>query len=125
MNKADELIKIQSILKLPITDLNFYPTYVELISGNLNIGNLAYYTASGIIIYDTDQSFLSKLKWFDIYIRDKEEIDSKIFELLEKESDEIEITVGLFRNLYIKNQDGTLLHTINCSFDNGWTVAIN
>jgi len=33
------------------------------------------------------------------------------------------VSLGTFRNLYVKNQGGEIICTINCSYDNKWTIA--
>lgn len=125
MNEERELKKVQNLLELPVTGITEHSNYVELISDTLNIGTLPIYRVSGVIKYDTDNSFLFRLNWDGIYKRDQSEIDQKIYDLLEKEEGEISITVGTFKTLYVKDQQGTTLGKITCSFDGDkWNVTV-
>ena len=121
MDKTNEISKVQSLLKIPVSDLLFNPTNVEVISGRVNIGGIPYYNVAGILSYDTAINVVNWLNWTEIYNQNKSDIDAQIVELVG--TDKIVIGYGTFRNLYIRNQDGDLLCVVTCAFDNGWTVA--
>lgn len=121
MNKAIEISKVQSLLKIPVSDLLFNHMNVEVISGVVNIGGVPYYNVSGILSYDTSVAVVNWLNWTEIYGQNKLEIDAQIVRLLG--TDKIDISLGTFKNLYVRDHEGVLLCGVTCSFDNGWTVV--
>lgn len=122
----EELIRIKKLLRIPIESIITFPQYIEIIYANQNVGSLPYIAVSNIITYDTSDGVLSRFRWNYIYLQNIDEINSLIYDLLEKEENEIEITIGGYRNLYIKETDGNLICGITCSYVNGeWTIKKN
>ena len=119
----EELIKITNLLKIPIEKIITFPQYVEIISANQNVGSLPYITVANIKTYDTSDGVLARFRWNHIYFENTENINPLIYNLLEKEETEIEITVGGYRNLYAKDNEGNLICGITCSYTNDeWTI---
>ncbi|WP_028873136.1 hypothetical protein [Psychroserpens burtonensis] len=119
----EEITKIQNKLRIPVESIVTFPEYVEIISGNQNVGSLPYVTVAKIITYDTSESVLNTFRWHHIYSENAEEIDLLIYELLEQEEDSLQITIGIFRKLYVKDSEGNLICTITCSYSDGnWTI---
>lgn len=122
MNKSDENLKIQNTLKIPISEFNWHMknSEVNIKYGNNLKGSIPFIIADEKIIFDFGKNILSKLKWDNLYFLYQEEIERQIKEILKIEYDEI--TLGLFRTLYVKkNLD--IIATVTCSFINGnWIV---
>jgi hypothetical protein len=117
----EKIATIQRELKIPISDVMFSATYVEIISGRDNIGSIPYYTVAGINTYDTDKSAVNWLKWDKVYDQHKAELNQKIIDLVAKE--DITISLGTFRRLYVKNSNGEMICAIECSYNgNDWDV---
>lgn len=121
MDKAKEISKVQSFLKVPVSDIIFNATHVDVFCDRLNIGGIPFYNVAGILTYDTSENVVNWLKWTELYNQNKSQIDNQIVDLIG--NDKIVISYGTFRNLYIRNVEGDLLCTVTCSFDNGWTVS--
>ena len=121
MNKQHEIAKIQNFLKIPVTDIEFNNDNVQIKSGTKSIGGIPYYSVANILSYDTDVSIVNWLKWNEIYEQNKIEIDNLIIELFG--TNEIAISLGTFRNLYVKTPNGEISSTVNCSFDNSWSIT--
>lgn len=120
----EELNKIKNLLKIPVEKIITFPQYVEIISANQNIGSLPYITVANINTYDTSDGALGNFRWNYIYSQNTEDINALIYDLLEKEDDEIGITIGGYRNLYVKDTEGNLICGITCSYCNEeWTIA--
>lgn len=122
----EELIRIANLLRIPIDKVITFSTYVEIISANQNVGSLPFITVSNINTYDTSNTVLSKFRWDYIYSQNQQLINSLIYEFLQKnedEEDEIEITIGPYRNIYIKDINGDLICGLICSYlDGEWTI---
>jgi|SRR5690554_1359864 len=121
MNKSQEISKIQDSIKIPVTDIEFNVDYVQIESGNKIIGGIPYFSISNIITYDINKNVLDWLNWTDVYKQNKNEIDGLIIDLVG--TDKIVISIGTFRNLYVKNENGILICTVNCSYENKWAVT--
>lgn len=123
MNLQTEKEKIQSLLKIPVSEIKFQPDYVEVFSGRNLIGGITYYLVSIINTYDTSDGIINRLRWDLVYQEHKNEIINQIKTLAGE--DNLEITIGLFRKLYVKNKNGDILYTANCEFENGkWNVTL-
>lgn len=120
MNKEVEIGKIQRELKIPVTDIEFFPTYVEIVSGKENIGGIPYYNVAGIYSYDSDTNAVNWLKWEKVYNQHKNELDQKVADLID--DSDIVIALGTFRRLYAKKSNGDFLCAVNCFYENDWTV---
>ena|SRR5690554_4476223 len=119
----DEIIKITNLLKIPVERIVTFPEYVEIISGNQNVGSLPYITISNIKTYDTSEPVLNTFRWQYIYSENAEEINPLIYELLKQEEDNIQITLGIYRKLYVKDNEGNLISAVTCSYlDENWKV---
>jgi hypothetical protein len=124
MDKYKEIVKIQNELKIPVTDINIFPFYVEIISGKEKIGSIPYYTVAGINTYDTNNNIVNWLKWEKIYKQHSVEIHKKIADLINDNN--IIISLGTFRSLYAKKSNSELICTITCSYlTDGWSVEKN
>jgi hypothetical protein len=121
----EELLKIANILRIPIEKTVTFSEYVEIISGNQNVGSLPYITTgANINVYDTSDAVLTRFRWDFIYSQNQNEINQLIYTLLEKEEFEIKINLGIFRNLYVRDTNDNLICGINCSFISGeWTIT--
>lgn len=119
----EELIRIANLLRIPVESTITFPTYIEIISGNQNIGSLPFITVSNVNVYDTSDAILSRFRWNYIYSQNQQSINILIYDMLQKEEDEIEITIGTYRNIYIKDLKGNLICHIICSYlDGEWTI---
>lgn len=121
MNKSHEISKIQNALQIPVNDVVFNLSNVEIISGNKNIGAIPFYNLAGIYTYDNSTEVINWLKWDMVYQQNATLINSLIVELTK--STEIVITLGTFRYLYIKDKADNLLAKINCVYySSGWSI---
>ena len=119
----DEIIRITNLLKIPVERIITFPEYVEIISGNQNVGSLPYITVANIKTYDTSEPVLNTFRWQYIYSENAEKINQLIYELLKQDEDNIKITLGIYRKLYVKDNEGNLLSLITCSYvDGNWKV---
>lgn len=122
MDKYNELLKLQTALKIPVNDLIFNSTEVEIISGDKNIGAIPYHTVSDVISYDIPKQEVNWLNWNEVYNQHIQLINTKIIQLIG--TDEVEVVCGHFRNLYIKNENGQLLCILECAYENNdWIVS--
>jgi len=121
MNKSHEIAKIQNVLQIPVNDIAFNSSNVEIISGNNNIGAIPFYDLAGIYTYENSTEVINWLKWDMVYQQNAIEINSLVVE--KTKSSEIVISLGTFRHLYIKDKAGNFLATISCVYDaNGWNI---
>ena len=121
--KMEELIKIKNLLKIPIEKIITFPQYVEIISAHQNIGSLPYISVANVNVYDTSDEVLGYFRWNYIYSQNAEDINSLIYDLLEKDDDKIQITIGGYRDLYVKDIEGNLICRITCLYCNEeWTI---
>ncbi len=122
MDKLKEIAKIQSALKIPITDIIFHERSVEIISGNKNIGSIPFYDVAGIYTYDNSKEAINLLDWIAVYEQNKNEIDNLLSELTN--SDETILNFSTFRRLYVKDKDQNLIMSVICSYEmTEWTVT--
>lgn len=119
----EEIIRIKQLLKIPIERIITFPDHIEIISANQNVGSLPYIIVADKNEYDKSEQFLYIFWWNSIYFQNIEVINALICDLLELELDEFQITIGVYRRLYIKNKEGNLICGISCSYINGnWTI---
>ncbi|RPI19185.1 MAG: hypothetical protein EHM58_02390 [Ignavibacteriae bacterium] len=80
MDKNAELSKIQSLLKIPISEIIFINDYksVQLFSDGINIRAIPYIKVSGIITYENNKGAVNWLKWVDVYNHNKKFIDPSL-----------------------------------------------
>ncbi len=121
MDKYKEIVKIQNQLKIPVSDINIFSSYVEIISGKEIIGSIPYYTVAGVNTYDTNVEFVNWLEWEKIYKQHRVELHKKITHLINDNN--IIISLGTFRTLYAKKNNSELMYKITCSYlTDGWSV---
>lgn len=120
MDKLKEKKKIESLLKIPVSDIFFddESNSVQIISGTINMGAIPFYSVSGIITYET--AAVNFLKWVDLYNAHKKVIDPLIIDSLNRK--DIVATYGTFRRLYIKDLKDNLICTVICTYNNGWSI---
>src|ERR1700730_16364477 len=83
MVENNEVIKIEKILKIPISAVSLKSEHAEIFSDNIFMGTVPIKrTMEDIIIYDTPDPIIDKLKWDLVYEKHKQEIFIKISELL-------------------------------------------
>lgn len=121
----DEQIEISKLIRnlfIPIDNIVNKGDYMEIFSQNVHIGNLPYYNVSGILTYDTDINIVNNLKWQPIFVQNEEFIKRKVEESF---GSDIQITLGTFRRLYIKDSDGNIIASVECRFENNeWRIII-
>lgn len=119
----EKIIKISNLLRIPVERIVTLPKYIEIISGNQNVGSLPYTTVANINTYDTAVQVLNNFSWNHIYLKNEKEINYLIYEVLKQKEDDIQITIGDFRKLYIKDNEDNLTCVITCSYLNGnWAI---
>ena len=119
MNKNHEITKLLPLLGIPINDIIFKGSYVDVISGQANIGGIPYYTLAGILKYDTAEGIVNRLRWEAIYDENKEQINILLFQ---KYGNDITVTLGTFRRLYIRDEKGNLRASVLCTYDQEWKI---
>ena len=119
----EEQNKITTLLKIPIDKIIDFSDHFEIFSANQNIGSLPYIVYANKNKYDTSAEILNKFRWSYVYEQNMNKINLLIFDLFEKEENEIEISIGGFRTLYLRDSKGNLICGINCSYNNNeWAV---
>jgi hypothetical protein len=119
----EEQNSIAALLKIPIEKVINFSDHFEIIYANQNIGSLPYIVFANQNKYDTGEEVLNKLRWNYVYEQNMNKINQLIFDLLKKDEDEIEISIGGFRNLYVRDSKGKLICGITCSYNNNeWAV---
>lgn len=125
MNKETQIPILQRELQIPVNNVIFNETYnyVEIISGNTNIGNIPYILTLGNLMYDKDPSNANRLKWDQIYIHNQDVIHTVIKEVIGRE--DIQITILTFRRLNIKEElTGNDICNVTCSYSGKWDIYI-
>lgn len=121
MNLEQEKVKLIKIIRIPITDIKFSAGYCDLYYKNRMIGVLPTFEVKGILHYDTNKDSLFKLDWTNIYLDNKDLLIEKIKDSLDLK--EINVTIGTFRRLYVRDTEGNLIGTFECIFENdSWRV---
>lgn len=118
MNRNAELI-----LQIPISNIVLRNNYTEIFSNEQNIGTLPYLNIAGTtLMYDTDLNNLNLLRWDLVYFKNKEDLDKKVKEIFKDEN--VIITLGGFRKLYVKNKNESVT-MVNCQYKNEeWNIFI-
>jgi hypothetical protein len=120
MDKNKEIGIIQRELKIPVTDIDIFLSYMEITSGKEKIGTIPY-TVAGINTYNTDANVINWLKWDQVYFQNQETIDSMIKKVIGRE--DIQITILTFRRLNVKEKEtGINICAVTCSYDGQWNV---
>ena len=121
MNKNNEILKLERDLKVPVSDIRFTEGSVSIICGQVNIGAIAFYEMGGILHYDCTEGSVNRLNWSAIYLQHKNLIDAQIVGI--SGTSEIVILLGLWRQLYIRDEEGALLFMVECIYTEGvWSV---
>ena len=112
------------ILGIPINKYELQKDHVVLYSDNQHIGSIPFFKlGDDTLMYDKDESNLNRLKWDLIYLRYKEKIDNRLKELFE--TDELEITLGTFRKLYVKQLLDNTVKRVDCHYyEKEWHIRI-
>jgi len=116
--------KLEHALKIPVhNSVDFY-TYAEVLYNNQNLGSVYIINTPGNRIIDTAPEVVNRLRWDVVYLDNKELLDGLIAEKF-PEKDNLMLTIGIFRKLYIKDVDGTLIGTAECEYvDKTWKVWV-
>jgi len=121
MNLEQEKTKLIKIIRIPITDIKFFVSYCDLYCKNHKIGVLPTFEIKGILHYDTNKDSLFKLDWANIYLDNKDLLTEKIKDSLDLQ--EINVTIGTFRRLYVRDSKDNLIGVFECVFENdSWRV---
>jgi|GEM_PF-2375609 len=116
--------KIIDSLRIPFEKIVVFPEYIEIIHKDQNVGSLIYFNVNSIIVYDNSESVVNKFRWDYIYFENQTDIKNKIYDLLNVKEEDIMITLGTFRYLYVKDLDDNILCKVLCSYYNGeWEIT--
>ena len=112
------------ILGIPINKYELQKDHVVLYSDNQLIGSIPFLIlGDDTLMYDKNESNLNRLRWDLIYIRNKVKIDNRIKHLFG--TDEIEITLGTFRKLYVKQLFDNTLKQVDCHYyEKEWQIKV-
>ena len=112
-------------LKIPINTFINCGTFIELKYNEQNIGTVPCYRTPGNLIIDTKSpEVLGKLRWDFIYDSNQDELNGLVADHFKIKVDDLEITKGNFRNLYVRDSDRNLVATVECSYEEGqWRVS--
>lgn len=122
MDEAKQITIIQNLLKIPVEELNFNNQYVKISYANQCIGYIPCTFTPENIIYDISEEIVNKLKWAEIYLHNQIIINQNIIKIIGR--DDIIVTIGNFRRLYVKEKDTNIfICAIICIYnDNAWSV---
>ncbi len=108
-------INSEIILGVPINNYELGKDYIILYSDNMLIGSMPFLNVGNDkLMFDMDKSNLDKLRWDLIYFNYKDIIDDKIKVLFETE--DIEITTGSFRTLYVRHLINRSVKRVDCFY---------
>lgn len=116
--------KLETALKIPVhNNVDFY-TYAEVLYDNQNLGKVYITNAPLNRIIDTSPEVVNKLRWDVVYLDNQELLDGLVVDNF-PEYDNLKITIGTFRHLYVKDSDGILLGSAECQYsDEEWSVWV-
>ena len=121
INKKEEILKIQSFLKVPITDLIFGDTSVQIFSDDIDLGVIPFSIVGGAVHYENLHQIETRVNWEKIYERHRDIIKSEIRKLVDRE--DLYISSTDFRECDICT-DTRFLFTVNCEFtDDYWQFS--
>ena len=121
MNLENEIIVIRKLLKIPINKIEINgPKKIKIYSSDVLVGEIDYLIVSDIVKYDSSEKVVNYLKWDLIYSQNKTDIDDKVNAFFENA--QIEISLGTFRNLYVRERQKNNINFIHCEYENGWKV---
>lgn len=124
MNELARLL--ESTLKIPVDSGIDYGTFAEVIYNNRNLGTVQLVKTPGNVIIDTSSPSVNNLKWDFIYENNSDEINKLVTANYAIDNNDITITLGTFRVLYIRDLEGKLLGSCTCNYEDGcWLVLQN
>lgn len=123
-NKDVELEKLEKILRMPVTDINFVGDQVELkTTGDTYIGAQKWIKdAANIIIYDITDTSKNWLKWDKIYMANRIKIEEQVQVLYERK--DLNLTLSTYGRIIVRDQQSNILGSAMVFFDNGSWSAI-
>lgn len=121
---SNKPINSEIILGVPINNYELGKDYIILYSNNQLIGTMPFLNVGNDkLMFDMDKSNLDKLRWDLIYFNYKDIIDNKIKDLFETE--DIEITTGSFRTLYVRHLIDRYVKKVECFYsEKEWQIKI-
>ncbi|WP_291131176.1 hypothetical protein [Flavobacterium sp. UBA7682] len=121
MNELGKLLETR--LKIPVDSGIDFGTFAEVIYNNRNIGTVQLVHTPGNLIIDTSPSSTNKLKWDYIYDSNRGEINALVAAIFSVAVENISITLGDFKRLYVKDLNGHLIGSVSCNYEEGqWHV---
>lgn len=115
--------KLLQLLQIPIERTVDFGNYVEIIFNDVNIGSVPATQTPGNRIFETGPEVLNLLRWDFIYRSEKESIDQAIASIFGVEREVLEITLGTFRRLYVRDKEGEMIGSVTCIFTDGqWNI---
>ncbi|OMP80048.1 hypothetical protein [[Flexibacter] sp. ATCC 35208] len=126
MNLSHEIKKVQGLLKIPVSYLEFVRlNSVTVYSDGQSIGGLPCYIISDIYNYDVSENVVNRLEWYKVYQKRRHEIDPLIVENMGRK--DINGYAQLFRQVrvteYEKDIQGRQLALYECFFESEqWRV---
>jgi hypothetical protein len=115
--------KLASLLNIPVERTVDFGNYVEIIFNEANIGTIPSVLTPGNRIFDTSPEVVNNLRWDHVYLTEQESIDQAIASVLNKDKEDLQITIGTFRRLYVRDENGELINSVICSYAQGqWNV---
>ena len=121
MNELGKLLETR--LKIPVDSGIDFGTFAEVIYNNRNIGTVQLVHTPGNLIIDTSPSSINNLKWDYIYDTNREEINALVATIFSVEIENISITLGDFKRLYVKDLNSDLIGSVSCNYEDGqWQV---
>jgi hypothetical protein len=121
MDLNNDTSKLSSLLKIPLSEIKYATYFCELILNQTTIGYLPVTIENDVIAYDTNTQFIQKLDWQKIYALQRRQIDEQISKELNLTS--FRVLPIAFRRLYVENEQGYLLASFTCIFENdSWIV---
>ncbi|MGV3696987.1 hypothetical protein [Flavobacterium sp.] len=118
-------ILLSRILKIPVDSGVDFETFAEVHYNGQNLGTVSITKTPGNTIIDDNQHSVKSLRWDYVYFQNSEIINQLIATHFEAEQENLEITLGTFRTLYVRNDDGELLGSVSCVYENNqWSIYI-
>lgn len=115
--------RLMAQLKIPVDSGIDFETWAEVKYDGQNIGNVYITKTPGNVIIDTSPGSVTNLRWDYIYTQNSGAINALIAEHLATPAEDLQVTLGLFRTLYVRNADGSGTKNILCTYEDGrWYV---
>lgn len=114
---------LSSTLKIPVDRGIDYGTFAEVLYQDKNLGTVAITHTPGNIIVDTHPNSVANLRWNVVYFDNQSEINNLIADHFKTTVDNLAITTGTFRQLYVRNAQNDVLGKVTASFvDTRWRI---